>query len=138
MPDRMLFGDEVRSELRRRAVAWGILGSILVGLVALILAVAIRADQHYQQERIVARYVLCEELEAIKAAQRQTLTDEIREIRAFIDEGGIPGLVTEAQLVETLQRKIRLRQSLAPYPRGCAAFAHDPSRLNVTVPDAPE
>lgn len=138
MPDRMLFGDEVRSELRRRAVAWGILGSLLVGMVALILAVAIRADQRQQHERIVARYVLCEELEAIKAAQRQTLTDEIKELRSLIDEGGIPGLITEAQLVETLQRKIRLRRSLSPYPKGCAAFAHDPSRLNVTVPDAPE
>lgn len=93
-------------------------------------------------DRIVSRYVLCRELENTKRAQRIDLTAKINESRAFLraNPQGIPNVpaLSAALIRRGISRNEMLRASLAPYPRGCAAFARDPSDLHVTVPRVKE
>ena len=121
------------SKKRRLAVWLGtILGAAL--LVATLLLWALHVSAEQQAARVVARYVLCLELDKIKRAQREELSASINESRSFIAQGGqIPGVSLEL-LQRGIDRRERLFNRLAPYPGGCVRFARDPQNLDVTVP----
>lgn len=129
-----------RMSARRRAIlTFGIPVGLFVAMLSLVLVLIVLDRNARQEDRVVARYVLCRELESVKRAQRVELAAKIKESRQFLEEnpGGIPGL--DAALIRRgIERNEMLRRSLAPYPRGCAAFARDPARLNVTVPELKE
>lgn len=121
------------SKKKRLAIWLGtILGAAL--LVAAMLLWALHVSHQQQAARVVARYVLCLELNKMKEAQREELRASIQESKSFIAQGGqIPGVSLEL-LQRGIDRRERLYDKLAPYPGGCVKFARDPANLNVTVP----
>lgn len=106
------------------------------------LFLVLHEAQAREEDRIDARYVLCQELEAVKRAQRIDLTAKIREATEFLEDNpqGIPNVpaLNAAVIRRGIHRNKSLRADLAPYPRGCVAFARDPTRLNVDVPELKE
>jgi hypothetical protein len=127
-----------KRELYRRAIPW-LLGLLLISMVMVGFAgLVFDAGKQREQERIVARYVICEELEKLKEVQRIRLRQQIKESQAFLkaNPDGIPGI--PASLIQRgIDRNKDLLTGLSPYPNGCAAFARDPDRLNVRVPEVP-
>jgi hypothetical protein len=111
-------------------------------MLGMVLAVIIVEGNARERDRIIARYVLCRELESVKHAQRLDLTAKIRESEEFLEDNpmGIPGVpaLNATVIRRGIRRNERLRASLAPYPRGCAAFARDPTKLHVDVPEVKE
>lgn len=126
--------DVTISKKKRLAIWLGtILGAAL--LVAAMLLWALYISHEQQAARVVARYVLCLELNEMKEAQRDELRASINESKSFIEQGGqIPGVSLEL-LQRGIERREVLYNKLAPYPGGCVKFARDPVNLNVTVPE---
>lgn len=138
MPDSQLT-PEARLELRRRLVPWVLGFAVLIAISALVGYYISESAAQREEDRITSRYVLCRELESVKRSQRRSLTEEIIDAETFIRQNpvGIPG-ISAHQIQRSITRKRNERRDLAPYPRGCVAFARDPTALNVHVPELRE
>jgi hypothetical protein len=131
---------EARVELRRRLAWWSVGAGMLLVVIGLFVAYVVVEQQREADDRLVARFVLCRELEALKAAERRTLRARIDDNEDFLQANpqGLPTIgVSAAQIQRGIDRDTQLLESLAAYPDGCAAFARDPSNLLVEVPEVP-
>jgi hypothetical protein len=124
-------------ELRRKLTYWLVAAAFLLAAGGLFVGYVVHEERSDTEGRIVARFVLCRELESIKSAQRSDLTEKIDDAEGFLRANPkglpLPGLGT-TEIRRSIARNRRLRKSLAPYPDGCAAFAREPSNLDVEVP----
>lgn len=139
MPDGLTAAGQM--EFRRRLRAWLVGAAILVVLIGLFVAFVVHSQRQEERDRLAARFVLCRELESLKAAQRVTLRERLLDSRAFLEQnpGGLPSIgINAEQLRRGIRRDERLLASLRPYPRGCGAFAHEPANLDVEVPPPPD
>lgn len=128
---------------RRRAIYTFVIPSgLLLTMLTITIVLIVVAGNAREEDRMVSRYVLCRETDKIKAALRVDLTKKINDTVDFLirNPDGIAGIpeLNGAVLRDAMARNIQLRKELAPYPRGCAAFARDPSDLNVHVPEPKE
>lgn len=127
--------------VRKKLKIW-VYGAVVLILVASAFAyIAVHEADARAQDRLVARYVLCKELETMKSAQRIDLTEKINDAELFLSANPtglpLPGL-GPVEIRRAINRNKRLRRQLAPYPRGCAAFARNPAHLDVKVPTLPK
>lgn len=132
---------EAKVELRRQVKAWTWGGFVLAAIVGLFVWWIVTDANRREQDRLIARYVLCTELDSLKKAQREDLQEKIDDGETFLRANPrglpLPGLGTR-EIRRSIDRQRALKRKLAPYPRGCAAFARDPARLNVHVPTIQE
>jgi hypothetical protein len=132
---------EERVEFRRRARYWLIGGAFLIICIGFFVGYVVHEDRADLNDRIVARYILCKEMEALKAAERKTLSERIEDNEVFLaaNPQGLPTIgISAAQIRRSIRRDTTLLEALAPYPKGCASFARDPDNLDVEVPELPK
>ena len=125
---------QLQQMIHRAVLRWAVVLALVVATAAAIAWYIHTQDVARQNERIVARYVLCLEIDSLKGAARASVMEGIEEREVLLQGGFVTGIEAE-RLQREIDRSRRFLESLKPYPGGCAAFARDPESRDVRVPE---
>ena len=123
---------------RKQLLVWITAFAVAAAFVVSMLFWALHVSHQQQRDRIVARYILCVELEKVRSAQRAEVAEAIADAEEFLRTGRtVPGISND-DIQRTIDRRKRLLAALHPVYGGCAEFARNPNHEDIVIPPGKE